>query len=97
DRNTSEEHLIELEGVFDHIGLVPNTERLGDVVLKTKSGVIVVVRRGPTSIPGVFAAWDCTDSAFKQIIISMGDGATASLSAFDYLIRHADELSETKA
>src|SRR5699024_4548798 len=97
DRNTNEEHHIELEGVFVQIGLVPNTEWLGDVVEKTKSGEIVVDRRGATSIPGVFAAGDCTDSAFKQIIISMGDGATASLSAFDYLIRHADELSETKA
>src|SRR5699024_11701529 len=77
DRNTNEEHHIELEGVFVQIGLVPNTEWLGDVVEKTKSGEIVVDRRGATSIPGVFAAGDCTDSAFKQIIISMGDGATA--------------------
>src|SRR5699024_4919832 len=97
DRNTNEEHHIELEGVFVQIGLVPNTEWLGDAVEKTKSGEIVVDRRGATNVPGVFAAGDCTDSAFKQIIISMGDGATASLSAFDYLIRHADEFSETNA
>lgn len=97
DRNTNAEHHIELEGVFVQIGLVPNTEWLGDAVEKTKSGEIVVDRRGATNVPGVFAAGDCTDSAFKQIIISMGDGATASLSAFDYLIRHADEFSETNA
>ncbi len=51
-------------------------------------GEIVVDKRGATNIPGVFAAGDCTDSAYKQIIISMGSGATASLSAFDYLIRN---------
>src|SRR5699024_1084725 len=58
DRNTNEEHHIQLEGVFVQIGLVPNTEWLGDVVEKTKSGEIVVDRRGATSIPGVFAAGD---------------------------------------
>ena len=68
--------------------LVPNTDWLGDSVERTRTGEIVVDKRGQTNIPGVFAAGDCTDSAYKQIIISMGTGATASLSAFDYLIRN---------
>jgi alkyl hydroperoxide reductase subunit F len=51
-------------------------------------GEIEVDKRGQTSVPGIFAAGDCTDSAYKQIIISMGSGATAALGAFDYLIRH---------
>src|SRR5699024_1094341 len=97
DRNTNEEHHIELEGVFVQIGLVPNTEWLGDVVEKTKSGEIVVDRRGATSIPGVFAAGDCTDSAIEKIISTKAEGAIASLSSFKYLIRQTDELSETKA
>ena len=88
DRATGEEHHIELEGVFVQIGLVPNTEWLGDFVEKTRFGEIVVDSRGQTSVEGVFAAGDCTNVPYKQIIISMGSGATAALGAFDYLIRH---------
>ncbi|MED4270093.1 alkyl hydroperoxide reductase subunit F [Geobacillus stearothermophilus] len=88
DRETGEEHHIELQGVFVQIGLVPNTEWLGGTVERNRFGEIIVDKRGATNIEGVFAAGDCTDSAYKQIIISMGSGATAALSAFDYLIRH---------
>lgn len=88
DRATEEIHHIELEGVFVQIGLVPNTEWLADTVERTRMGEIVVDKHGATNIPGVFAAGDCTDSAYKQIIISMGSGATAALGAFDYLIRN---------
>jgi NADH-dependent peroxiredoxin subunit F len=88
DRETEEEHHVELEGVFVQIGLVPNTDWLGDSLERTRFGEIVVDKHGATSIPGVFAAGDCTDSAYKQIIISMGSGATAALGAFDYLIRN---------
>jgi len=88
DRETGEEHHIELQGVFVQIGLVPNTDWLSDTVERTRTGEIIVDKRGATSIPGVFAAGDCTDSAYKQIIISMGSGATAALGAFDYLIRN---------
>ena len=79
---------VELQGVFVQIGLVPNTEWLGDSVERTRMGEIVVDSHGATTIPGVFAAGDCTNSAYKQIIISMGSGATAALGAFDYLIRN---------
>ncbi|MFS3929907.1 alkyl hydroperoxide reductase subunit F [Priestia flexa] len=88
DRETEEEKHVELEGVFVQIGLVPNTDWLSDDVERTRMGEIVVDKHGATSIPGVFAAGDCTDSAYKQIIISMGSGATAALGAFDYLIRN---------
>ncbi|USY55129.1 alkyl hydroperoxide reductase subunit F [Bacillus sp. 1780r2a1] len=88
DRETEEEKHVELEGVFVQIGLVPNTDWLGDDIERTRMGEIVVDKHGATSIPGVFAAGDCTDSAYKQIIISMGSGATAALGAFDYLIRN---------
>src|SRR5690625_3234506 len=90
ERDTGEEKHIELAGVFVQIGLVPNTDWLGDSVERNKFGEIVVNNRGETNVPGVFAAGDCTDVPYKQIIISMGAGATASLSAFDYLIRHED-------
>lgn len=87
-RDSGEEQHIELEGVFVQIGLVPNTEWLEDTVERTRFGEIVVDRHGATNMPGVFAAGDCTNSAYKQIIISMGSGATAALGAFDYLIRN---------
>nr|WP_304213549.1 alkyl hydroperoxide reductase subunit F [Fredinandcohnia onubensis] len=88
DRGSGEEKHIELQGVFVQIGLVPNTDWLGDTIERNRMGEIVVDNHGATSIPGVFAAGDCTNSPYKQIIISMGSGATASLSAFDYLIRN---------
>jgi NADH-dependent peroxiredoxin subunit F len=88
DRETEEVKHIELEGIFVQIGLVPNTDWLGESMERTRMGEIIVDKHGATSIPGVFAAGDCTDSAYKQIIISMGSGATAALGAFDYLIRN---------
>lgn len=88
DRATGEEHHIELQGVFVQIGLVPNTDWLDGTIERNRFGEIIVDKHGATNIPGVFAAGDCTDSAYKQIIISMGSGATAALGAFDYLIRN---------
>ncbi|MBS4210228.1 alkyl hydroperoxide reductase subunit F [Bacillus sp. FJAT-50079] len=88
DRDTEKEHHIELEGVFVQIGLVPNTDWLGDTVERNRFGEIIVDKYGATNLPGVFAAGDCTDSPNKQIIISMGSGANAALGAFDYLVRN---------
>ena len=88
NRETGEEQHVELAGVFVQIGLVPNTDWLDGTLERNQIGEIIVDKRGATSIPGVFAAGDCTDSAFNQIIISMGTGATAALSSFDYLIRN---------
>ncbi|HLV77948.1 MAG TPA: alkyl hydroperoxide reductase subunit F [Marinobacter sp.] len=89
DRTTGESHHIELEGVFVQIGLVPNTEWLkGDIEL-SPHGEIVVNDRNETSIPGIFAAGDATTVPYKQIVISMGEGAKAALSAFDFMIRNA--------
>ena len=88
ERETGEEKHVELAGVFVQIGLVPNTDWLEGTVERNRMGEILVDKHGATSLPGVFAAGDCTDSAYKQIIISMGSGATASLGAFDYLIRN---------
>ncbi|MFQ3316099.1 MAG: alkyl hydroperoxide reductase subunit F [Candidatus Poriferisodalaceae bacterium] len=79
---------IELDGIFVQIGLIPNTEWLEDTVEMSERGEIVVDMRGSTSLPGVFAAGDCTTEPFKQIIIAMGAGSTAALGAFDYLIRN---------
>ncbi|MEF2965696.1 alkyl hydroperoxide reductase subunit F [Paenibacillus sp. M1] len=88
ERDTGVEQHIELQGVFVQIGLVPNTDWLAGTLERTPMGEIIVDRQGATTIPGVFAAGDCTNSPYKQIIISMGSGATAALGAFDYLIRN---------
>lgn len=87
DRQTQQEHTIDIQGVFIQIGLMPNTDWLGDFVERNRVGEIIVDNKGATSVPGVFAAGDCTNSPYKQIIISMGSGAIASLSAFEYLIK----------
>ena len=88
DREAGAPHHIELEGVFVLIGLVPNTDWLADTVERNRFGEIIVDSHNATNLPGVFAAGDCTNSPYKQIIISMGSGASAALSAFDYLIRN---------
>lgn len=87
DRKTGGEHHIDVDGVFVQIGLVPNTSWL-EGTIDMERGEIIVDERGATSMPGVFAAGDCTNTPYKQIIISMGSGATAALGAFDYLIRN---------
>ena len=87
DRNSSEFHALELEGIFVQIGLLPNSDWLKGVVELTPRGEIIVDSRGETSLPGIFAAGDVTTVPYKQIVIAVGEGAKASLSAFDHLIR----------
>ncbi|HRO80175.1 MAG TPA: alkyl hydroperoxide reductase subunit F [Alicycliphilus denitrificans] len=87
DRATGEEKRVELEGIFVQIGLLPNTDWLKGTVELSKFGEIVIDAKGQTSVPGVFAAGDCTTVPYKQIVIAAGAGATAALSAFDHLIR----------
>ncbi|PTD96593.1 alkyl hydroperoxide reductase subunit F [Pseudothauera lacus] len=87
DRVSGEEKRIELEGIFVQIGLLPNTDFLKGTVELSRFGEIIVDAKGQTNVPGVFAAGDCTTVPYKQIIIAMGEGAKASLSAFDHLIR----------
>jgi len=87
DRESGESRTVELAGVFVQIGLLPNTEWLKGTVELSPRGEIVIDERGATSVPGVFAAGDATTVPYKQIVIAMGAGCTAALSAFDHLIR----------
>ncbi len=89
DRTSGEAKDLDLGGVFVQIGLLPNTEWLKGSVALSPRGEIVIDDRGHTSLPGVFAAGDATTEPFKQIVIAMGGGSTAALSAFDHLIRHS--------
>ncbi len=92
DRGTGEAKTLELEGIFVQIGLVPNTEWLKGVLALSPRGEIEVDAHGATSLPGVFAGGDATTTPYKQIIIALGEGAKAGLSAFDYLIRLPAEV-----
>ncbi|MAK29672.1 MULTISPECIES: FAD-dependent oxidoreductase, partial [Acinetobacter] len=87
-RATDTEHTIELAGIFVQIGLLPNTDFLKGSVELSPRGEIIINERNETNVKGVFAAGDCTTVPYKQIIIATGEGAKASLSAFDYIIRH---------
>jgi alkyl hydroperoxide reductase subunit F len=88
DRATDELHTVELAGIFVQIGLLPNTDFLKETAVELSNrNEIVVNDRNETNVKGVFAAGDCTTVPYKQIIIAAGEGAKASLSAFDYIIR----------
>ena len=88
DRTDGALHEVPLDGVFVQIGLLPSTDWLqGTAVALSPRGEIEVDERGATSVPGVFAAGDCTTVPFKQIVVALGAGSTAALSAFDHLVR----------
>lgn len=87
DRKTNEKKTISLEGIFIQIGLLPNTDFVKNTVDLSKFGEIIIDGHGQSSLPGLFAAGDVTTVPYKQIIIALGEGAKASLGAFDYLIR----------
>ncbi|GAK05147.1 alkyl hydroperoxide reductase protein F [Geomicrobium sp. JCM 19037] len=89
DQSTGEEKNVALQGVFVQIGLIPNTDWLDGFADRNRMGEIITNKSGATNVPGLFASGDCTDVPYNQIIISMGQGANASLAAFDHLIRSA--------
>ncbi|GEA13087.1 alkyl hydroperoxide reductase subunit F [Alteromonas sp. KUL49] len=91
DRETNDVHTLELAGVFVQIGLVPNSQFMEGVVDMTKYGEIVIDDKCQTSEAGIYAAGDVTTVPYKQIVISMGEGAKASLAAFEYLLAHEVE------
>ncbi len=97
DRAGGAVHRIALEGIFVQIGLLPNTEWLKGSVDLSPRGEILVDDRGQTSVPGVFAAGDCTTVPYKQIVIAMGEGSKAALAAFDHLIRSSAPAEKAEA
>ncbi len=86
ERESGEVHTQSLDGVFVQIGLVPNSGFLKGVVELSQYGEVIIDERGRTSEPGIFACGDVTTVPYKQIVIAMGEGAKASLAAFDYLL-----------
>ncbi|WP_288892284.1 FAD-dependent oxidoreductase [uncultured Sneathia sp.] len=88
DRKTNEDRELKVDGVFVEIGLKANTDNFKDLVKTNKIGEIEIDSVNRTDVDGIFAAGDCTDVAYKQIIIALGEGAKAALSAFNYIINH---------
>ena len=91
DRSNQSEGEFQTDGIFIQIGLIPNSGFLGDVVNKNKFGEILIDDRCKTNVPGIFACGDVTTVPYKQIVISMGEGAKAALSAFEYILMHTDK------
>ncbi|MDK2891560.1 MAG: NADH-dependent peroxiredoxin subunit [Methanoculleus sp.] len=86
DRDTGEETVLDVAGLFLAIGLVPNTGFLGDLVALNEQGEILIDENCHTSVPGIFAAGDATCVRAKQIIVAAGEGAKAAIEAHDYLL-----------
>lgn len=83
DRVTEKEHIIELDGIFVQIGLAANSSIFRELIETNRQGEIIIDTHCRTNIPGIYAAGDVSTVPFKQIIISMGEGAKAALSAFE--------------
>ena len=94
DRETGDQLRQNLSGVFVQIGLVPNSQFLAGIVELTPFGEIIIDEKGKTSVEGIFACGDVTTVPYKQIVIAMGEGAKASLSAFEWLLKHGDRLDQ---
>lgn len=77
---------VEAEGTFIELGLVPNSQMVADLVKLDSQGRICVDCFCRTNVPGIFAAGDVTDTFAEQVLIAVGEGAKAALSAYDYLL-----------
>ncbi|MGE4488199.1 MAG: alkyl hydroperoxide reductase subunit F [Kiritimatiellales bacterium] len=87
DRTSGKEDIVSADGIFVQIGLLPNSAPFADLLTLNERGEIVVDSHCRTGVDGVYAAGDVTDVPYKQIIISMGQGATAGLSVFEDFAR----------
>ena len=96
DRDSKNNFKIPLKGIFVQIGLIPNSKFIKDLVDVTEHGEIIIDRNGSTSLEGVFACGDVTTIPYKQIIISMGEGAKTALGVADYLMKDFDNLKVKK-
>ncbi|NVK18864.1 MAG: alkyl hydroperoxide reductase subunit F [Methylocystaceae bacterium] len=91
ERDGGKVHDLPLDGVFVQIGLVPNSQFVEGVVERNRFGEIIIDEKCQTSADGIYACGDVTTVPYKQIIISMGEGSKASLSAFEYLLTLEDD------
>ena len=85
---TNEVRHIDLDGIFVQIGLSANSKPFDEQLETTRIGEIIIDAHCRTSVPGVYAAGAVSSVPYKQIIIAMGEGAKAALTAFDDRIRN---------
>lgn len=92
DRTSDEVKNVALDGIFVQIGLVPNSAFVKDVIETSQYGEIIIDEKCHTSSKGIYAAGDVSTVPYKQIVIAMGEGSKASLSAFEYLLANSERL-----
>ncbi len=85
DSERKEEKTMPIDGIFIELGYIAKTDFVEDLVQLNGRKEIITNKDGSTSQPGVFAAGDVTDTPYKQVVISAGQGAIAALSAYNYL------------
>ncbi len=90
DKRDDTLHTLDVAGCFVQIGLTPNTDWIKEVAKVNEFGELIIDAHGATSAEGIFAAGDCTNIPYKQVVIGLGEGAKAALGAFDYLIRRTE-------
>ena len=95
NRNTGHESTMALDGVFVQIGLSANSAVVRELVRTNRAGEIEIDEHCRTSVPGIYAAGDVTTVPYKQIVIAMGEGAKAALSAFEDRMRGAGAAPDT--
>lgn len=83
--DNDDEHEIKTDGIFVHIGMIPNSYIVPAEVQKNDFGEIVINKKCETNIPGIYAAGDVTDVSFNQIVIAAGQGCIAALAVVQYL------------
>jgi alkyl hydroperoxide reductase subunit F len=88
---------LDLSAVFVQIGLVPNSSFLKGVVDLTEYGEVIINSKAETSEPGIFACGDVTTVPYKQIVVALGEGSKAALTAFEYLVMHAPEVEQAES
>lgn len=84
---TGEEQLLETDGVFIAVGILPNTEKFRDFVQLDENGYIIAGEEGVTDVSGVFAAGDIRTKALRQVVTAVSDGANAVTSVQKYLLK----------
>jgi thioredoxin reductase (NADPH) len=95
NNKTNEESQIDLNAVFVEIGWKTQTQFVKDLVKMTDGGYVITDNKSQTSTPGIFAAGDVTDTPYKQIVISAGEGAKAALSAYAYIQKQRGQEAQT--
>lgn len=85
DKNTGEERLLEVSGMFVAVGTLPNTEFLAGALETDETGYLVTDENGAASIEGVWAAGDVRKKPLRQVVTAVSDGAVCAEQAAEYL------------